>query len=410
MSEDSVLLVGGRPRTVHLAAELGLTVVNIQIPEYASLEHADRAAATALVDYTDWPVLAAVGRQFTETFGCTRVVSMTEPGTVPAARLREYLGLPGNPLQVSLTLKDKVLMRRALAGSGLVEVPAVHYTGQESLTEFGDRYGYPLVVKPADATASLHVRVVRSPDDVAECARFVDSALGSAEHRYAKVFPLTTFMIEGFIEGPEYSIETLSFDGRHVVVALTQKLTGEGSVELGHAVPADLDDKQVRQAVETVSRFLDAVGLREGPAHTEAKLTSQGWVIVESHDRPGGDRIIDLVERACGVDLEQYGIGWPTGRLPALAGLPPGRVAVATRFLTAAPGTIARIDGVPEALAAAGAVAVHLDVEVGTTVAELRGNWDRVGQVIAEADGVSQAMSRADEMAAMIRIDTGARS
>ena len=406
MSENAVLFVGGRPESLRFAVELGLTVVNVQIPEYSTREDADRVAATVLIDYTDWPILAAVAGQLAATFGCTRVISMTEPGTVPAARLREHLGLPGNSLHVSQTLKDKVLMRRALVGSGLAEVPADYYAGAASLTGFGDRHGYPFVVKPADATASLHVRMVRSPAEAARCSEFADAALHSAEHRYAKVFPLTKFMIEGFIDGPEYSIETLSFDGRHVVVALTEKLTGTGFVELGHATPAGLTREQAREAAETVTRFLDVIGLRQGPAHTEAKLTPAGWVVVESHDRPGGDRIIDLVERVHGINLEQYGVGWPTGRMPAFDVAPGPRTTAATRFLTARPGQVTRIDGTDAACSAPGAVAVHVDVQVGAVVPELRGNWDRIGQVIATGDDVGQAMARAADMASLIDVHT----
>ncbi|MGH3329720.1 MAG: hypothetical protein ACRDPJ_00315, partial [Nocardioidaceae bacterium] len=44
------------------------------------------------------------------------------------------------------------------------------------------------------------------------------------------------FLMEEFLDGPEISVETLTFDRRHVVVAVTDKETGgPGFVEIGHS-------------------------------------------------------------------------------------------------------------------------------------------------------------------------------
>jgi hypothetical protein len=84
--------------------------------------------------------------------------------------------------------------------------------------------------------------------------------------------------------------------------------------------------------LETFTRqFLDAVQLEEGPAHTEITLTSRGPRVIESHDRPGGDRINELVRVAYDVDLKAIALGGPSGLVPVLQSSPPLRGCPQTR-------------------------------------------------------------------------------
>ena len=49
------------------------------------------------------------------------------------------------------------------------------------------------------------------------------------------------FLMEEFLDGPEISVETLTFEGRHVVVAVTDKeLADPGFVEVGHSQPSGM--------------------------------------------------------------------------------------------------------------------------------------------------------------------------
>ena len=126
--------------------------------------------------------------------------------------------------------------------------------------------------------------------------------------------------MEEYLDGPEISVETLSFDGRHVVVAVTDKETRRPRLRRDRPFAAQrlLGRDCCARSTRLVTDFLDAVGLRNGPGHTEVKLTSRGPRIVESHNRIGGDRINELAEIAYGVDMERYALG---------AAVRPGRAA-----------------------------------------------------------------------------------
>ncbi|MFD9702582.1 ATP-grasp domain-containing protein [Lentzea sp. NPDC059081] len=265
--------------------------------------------------------------------------------------------------------------------------------GAQELAAFLDELdGVPVVVKPLDSGGSDGVVMVAGPQDVPAVWRLVE---GSGR---------TVVLAEEYLDGPEVSVEAFSHDGVHTVVALTDKVLGTGFVEVGHAVPADLPEPVRRQVSELTTALLDAVGLVEGPSHTEIKLTGRGPRVVESHNRVGGDFIPDLVRLVHGVDLLRLAVGVPLG---LMAWRPEPRQAeggAAVRFLLAEPGTVTEVT-VPEALDPA--VSLTLTAKPGTEVPPLRWSDDRVcGHVIATGDTAADAAARCVEAVSRIRVGT----
>jgi biotin carboxylase len=215
------------------------------------------------------------------------------------------------------------------------------------------------------------------------------------------------FVVEEFVPGPEVSVETMSSGGRHVVLAITEKLLQpDGFVEIGHALPARLAPPTAEAVRSATASALDAIGLRDGPSHTEFRLQDGVPRLIETHNRVGGDRIHDLVEAACGVDLDRLWIGGPVGLVPPLAGPPPVSRAAATRFVLAEPGEVVAIDGVEEVHAHPAVIGFDLSVGVGDRVGQLRTSWDRIGQVLVTAPTTATAVALADDLAARIRVVT----
>ncbi|MEU3773615.1 ATP-grasp domain-containing protein [Streptomyces sp. NPDC032472] len=419
MTEHKLLVVGGRIQTLRKAAALGIRFVLIQHKDQFVPEAARLAEAVLIADYTDWDVTRPLVEAAHRAYGFTRVASITEPGLVPAGRISDHLGLGNTSEEVAELLRDKYAMRRHLAASGSPEVRALSVAaaevdGAEALAAFGAEHGYPFVLKPVDATASLGVVRIDGPEQAAEAWAGVEALRARTDLQWGSFFTIGRFIAEQYIPGPEYSVETFSFAGRHIVLAITEKLTGDGFVELGHALPARLKAADEKAVEEAVARFLDAVGLTDGAAHTELRLSPSGPQIIESHNRMGGDRIFDLLRSAYGIDLEEWIVAWQFGLVPALTERPAARHAAATRFLSAEPGTVVEVQGAEEARALDGVIDVETTVRPGDTVGELRGNWDRVGQVLATGADTAAAVAAAERLTEKVtvvttpRTDTGA--
>ncbi|THA30429.1 ATP-grasp domain-containing protein [Streptomyces sp. A1547] len=411
MTEHKLLVVGGRIQTLRKAAALGIRFVLIQHKDQFVPEAAALAEAVLIADYTDWDVTRPLVEAAQQAYGFTRVASITEPGLVPAGRISDHLGLGNTSEEVAELLRDKHAMRRHLAASPSPEVRALSVAAAEvdgagALTAFGAEHGYPFVLKPVDATASLGVVRIDGPEQAAEAWAGVEALRARTDLQWGSFFTIGRFIAEQYIPGPEYSVESFSFAGRHIVLAVTEKLTGGGFIELGHALPARLDPVDERRIEEAVARFLDAMGLTDGAAHTELRLSPAGPQIIESHNRMGGDRIFDLLDSAYGIDLEEWIVAWQFGLIPALTERPVPRHAAATRFLSAEPGTVVEIQGADEARALPDVIDVETGVLPGDTVGELRGNWDRVGQVLVTGADTEAAVATAERLTEKVTVVT----
>ncbi|WP_237409195.1 ATP-grasp domain-containing protein [Streptomyces sp. M2CJ-2] len=399
--ERTLVLVGGTDETVKKACGLGLSVLLLQHPTKVSEEQNRLATAVEVVDYTDWALVEPVVRAWHESPGFTVATSLTEPGLENAGRVNDLLGLHGTGYEVTRRFRDKAVMRRYLAEhdpARAVRAQSLH--SREDLGAFGASYGFPFVVKPADATASIGVQCVEGPDDTGRVWDEVDRLVGTRTDRVSSLFVLRDFLMEEYLDGPEFSVESFSFAGRHVIVAITEKFTAEGHfAELGHAVPARLPARDEDALRDAVRGFLDVMGLRDGVCHTEVRLTARGPRVIESHNRIAGDVIPELVHGAYGIDLISLALSHPFGLAEELPDRPRSHGGACVRALVGAPGArVESVAGVEEARGADGVIDVRISARPGDTVRPLRDNWDRLGLVAVAAGDTDAAVRRGAEV------------
>ncbi|MZD06700.1 ATP-grasp domain-containing protein, partial [Streptomyces sp. SID5785] len=401
--ERTLLVLGHLTRPLRVAKSLGLNVILIQHKEKFDAEQARLADVTFVADFTDWAVVEPLARAAQQAWGFAAAVSLTEPGLEIAGRVNDLFGLGGTGRETARLLRDKLAMRRHLAEHApRFAIGAEPLTGRESLVAFGEAHGYPFVVKPVDLTAGFGIFKVTGPADVEEVWQRIGTVRGTGIDRGNALFQVQDYLLEEYIPGPEFSIESFSFAGRHVVVAITEKLVDETHfAELGHALPARLDPADERRIEEAVHAFLDAVGLQDGPAHTELRLSPRGPLVIEGHNRNGGGRIQSLVREAYGIDLVHYTLAWPFGLVAPLTERPAARAAGCVRGLVAdRPGVVERIEGV-DALRAHPAVhAVDISVHEGSVVRAAQDNWDRLGLVTVTASDTDKAVLLCEELTA----------
>ncbi|MEV5743985.1 serine O-acetyltransferase EpsC [Microbispora rosea] len=400
MNPDStVLIVGATDETVRKAKELGLTVLLLQHPTKVSPEQEELADVLRVLDYTDWAAVEPVARELWREPGFRVALSITEPGLENAGRVNDLFGLGGTGYEVTRLFRDKLAMRRHLAGLDPSTVAAAPLLRREDLDAFGAAHGYPFIVKPTDATASIGVFRIGGPQDAERVWATVEGLRGTRTDRVSTMYLLRDFLMEEYVEGPEFSVEAFSFAGRHVVVAITEKFVhADRFAELGHAVPARLDE-QVRERIgASVRRFLDLIGLRDGVTHTELRLGPHGPAIIESHNRVAGDMIPELVRGAYGIDLVEYALGWPFRLVPELPDRPEAHAGASVRSLVSEPGRVESVEGVADAAARDGVLDVRVTAKPGDTVHALRDNWDRLGLVAVTGPDTDAAIRRGAEV------------
>ncbi|MCY0942947.1 ATP-grasp domain-containing protein [Streptomyces antarcticus] len=404
----TVLLIGGVDAHLERFAALGAKVILIQHPDKVTDFQTRTADVLVVVDYTEWDTVRPFAEAARAVYGVDAVVSLTEPGLNPAARLSDLFGLSdGHRYEVSRRMRDKWLMRRHLAEAGLPVPHAGLVSDRACLDAFGERAGYPFILKPVSTTAGFGLIRAEGPADLDRVWARVQELNGGRTDRGSTMFTVDGFLMESYIDGPEFSVEALSFAGRHVVVAVTEKLVDEAHfAELGHAVPARLADADRERLTGAVEAFLTAMGVTDGPSHTEIRLSGRGPVVIESHNRLGGDHIVELVEAAYGIDMIAYGAAWPLGLVEPLAGAPAARAGAAMRAVLRGPGTVTAVSGVEDVAARPDVLAAQVSVKPGDTVRPLRDNWDRLGSVVVRAADTDSAVELCEHLTRSgIRID-----
>ncbi|MFH9658857.1 ATP-grasp domain-containing protein [Streptomyces sp. NPDC017248] len=406
-----VLVIGGKLKLVRKARELGLDVVHAQYPNAYDSGHWPYVDQALLVDYGDIDRLLPLAASLHEAYPFQAAVSLFELGLLPAARINEALGLSGESVDTVELLLDKWRMRRHLAAKGISPVASAIGRSPQDLREFAAAHGFPVIVKPVRESGSVGVFCVREPADVDAVAERYRS-LDDADWATGDLFSddsFEEFLMEEYLDGPEVSVETLSFDGRHVVVAVTDKEAfggGSGFVELGLTQPSRAPQETLREVTRLVTDFLDAVGLRNGPGHTEIRLTSRGPRIIESHNRIGGYALNEMVESAYGVDMERYALGIRFGLVEPLAESPTPRGGAALRALTPEPGRVVEITGVEAVRADPAFVDLHLKVRPGDEVRPLTWNEDIGGYVVARGADAAEAIAHSKRLAEAIHVRT----
>ncbi|MET9812943.1 MULTISPECIES: ATP-grasp domain-containing protein [unclassified Streptomyces] len=347
-------------------------------------------------DTNDIEALLPEVERLHEVLGFDGVVTSCDYYLPAVARIAGRLGLPGPGPEAVENACRKDATRRVLDDAG---VPGPRFAVREEwadLARAAREIGYPLVVKPVDLCAGMYVRRV---DDEAQLA---------AAYRALADFPVNArgqrrtpvVLLEELLDGPEVSVETVSYAGAVQVVGVTDKSVGGAPafVETGHMFPAALAPADAEAAEQTALAALKALGLTDGVvAHTEIKLTSAGPRVVEVNPRPAGNRITELIRHVTGVDLAAAFVDVALGRAPDLRHTDTGLRSAAIGFLVPeTSGTLEALDGsglrdLP------GVLEVQL-AEPGRAVKAAGSNNEYLGHVMAGDAGGPGARARVEAL------------
>jgi biotin carboxylase len=296
------------------------------------------------------------------------------------ARLAARCALRHLNARTAALCHHKPAFRRAMQAAGAAGPAFWIATSHDEAVHAARATSYPCVVKPSAESGSTNVHVVDTP---AALVRDCEQLLALTTNARGQASP-GDCLIEELLQGPEYSVETLTVRGETTVVGVTAKHLSAPPyfVETGHDFPADVPPAVARRLVDAAREALDVVGYDHGPAHIEIKLTAAGPVVIEVNPRLAGGMIPELVRLASGVDLIQAVLSIAAG-VPAQ--LTPTREQNASiRFITAPrAGWLVRTNGLDAARRVDLVTEVAFDRSTPSQVSLPRHAGDRLGYVVA---------------------------
>ena len=304
-------------------------------------------------------VVAGVGSLKVE-----RVVCLWEPGVVLAAKLREALGAPGMREAQAQTFRNKDLMKQKVTAAGIRTARHASATTVAQVRDAAQSIGFPVIVKPIAGAGSMDTVRAGSVEEL-------DRALSQVKS-YDEV------NVEEFIEGEEFTYDTICVDGRIVyenvcyyrpnpLIARSTEWISPQTIAL-----RDLSPKEVQAGIALGHKVLEALEFGTGFTHMEWFWTAKGEAVFgEIAARPPGAHTVDLMNFVGDVDLFD---GYAEADLKGTFSVSTDRKYNVSNIFKRAQGKgrIRRVEGLESIMARFGEHIVHMDL---LPVGAERRNW-----------------------------------
>jgi biotin carboxylase len=393
---DLLILPAGQFQVpaIREAQEMGLKVVAMDgNPSAPGLAQADFAETVN-------PMEAGRAVEVARRYGVRGVATVaSDPGLIPCSEVCAALGLPGLGPEKARLMRNKLRVRERLRQELPEYCPSFYEVASAAdLERAAEVCGWPLVLKPLDASGSKGVVVVEGPGEL------------EAAYRYALGFARTgTLLAEELLRGNEVSVEGVACGGSTHIFAITDKTTGAfpHCVEIAHAIPSQLPEETQGALARCVERIVGALDLDNCAIHAEVYATAKGPKLVEFGARLGGGCITShLVPLATGISANRAVIAMAMAERPDVT--PTRAQGAAIRFLEAPPGRVRAVEGLSAARKMAGVVEVQCGIGVGDTVHRMENSDHRFGFVIATGRDAEEASQEARRAAEAITVVTEA--
>lgn len=188
----------------------------------------------------------------------------------------QFYQLPRKTWQSAIIAKNKSMMRQTLKEKQLSNIWHYHLSNNEDLNKIIDHIHFPIIAKPSFGVASIHVEKIKNKTELNNyCDKIWQE---NAE---------TIILLEAFIEGDIFSIETLG-DGKNIQVLggfKTEITQPPYFIETGAKWLNKFDYKISDQLI----KLLSALNITFGACHTEFCIINDKVEIIEINYRSVGD-------------------------------------------------------------------------------------------------------------------------
>lgn len=215
------------------------------------------------------------------------VIAGQESSVLLADQISERLGVASNGTALSPARRDKYEMIEALRRAGVRCARQLKSGDPAELLAWADDNGsYPVVIKPLSSAATDGVFICHDRAEVAAAAATVFAArdiFGMAN---------TEVLIQSYLAGTEYIVDTVCSDGHRYVVGIWEyekTLLPSGKNIYDKDILVDPDSDPAPALVSYIDQVLAAIGIRWGACHAEVIVTPDGPTLVEIGARLNGN-------------------------------------------------------------------------------------------------------------------------
>lgn len=315
-------------------------------------------------------------------------------------RINDELGLSGISREQAICATNKHLMRKAFEkGNAPSPKSILAQDAEDTWSRLQSEFDTDAILKPSRNSGSRGIAKVSRNMDKGDFIRAYDEALSESRDH--------SVLIEQFIEGPEFSIEMIVWQGEiHVLTVTDKKTTGAPHfVELGHNQPSCFSATDVETLKAAAVAGVRALGVNNCACHAEAKLMNGKAYLMEVGARLGGDFIsTELTHLSTGIDMVAAAIDVALGVEPDLSAKeePKG---VCIRYFCPKPGKLVSISNT-EVLNNPHVYLWEIYPKEGDVIPAVTSSLCRSGHVIVTEKTPQKAIELAERLIESVKFET----
>lgn len=315
-------------------------------------------------------------------------------------RINDELGLSGISREQAICATNKHLMRKAFEkGNAPSPKSILAQDAEDAWSRLQNEFDTNAILKPSRNSGSRGIAKVSRNMDKGDFIRAYDESLNESRDH--------SVLIEQFIEGPEFSIEMIVWQGEiHVLTVTDKKTTGAPHfVELGHNQPSCFSDADVETLKAAAIAGVKALGINNCACHAEAKLMNGKAYLMEVGARLGGDFIsTELTHLSTGVDMVAAAIDVALGVDPDLS-VKEEPKGVCIRYFCPKPGKLVRISNT-EVLNNPHVYLWEIYPKEGDVIPAVTSSLCRSGHVIVTEKTPQKAIELAERLIESVKFET----
>jgi biotin carboxylase len=231
-----------------------------------------------------------------------RVVGLDEFDVITAARAREHLQLNGMSSSQALRFRDKLTMRNIATRAGIPCPEFVGVFNRDEIDEYLDRVPAPWIVKPRNEVSAFGIRKCETTEQVWQSLEELDGRNTWRDHP-------SQFLIERFIEGDVYHVDSVVENGKVVAAGVSRYGTPPFTVSHGGGVYTSSTvayRSKERAELEKLNKaLLSAFEYERGVSHAEFLRSKKDgtFCLLEVAARVGGAYTANALEYASNFNL-----------------------------------------------------------------------------------------------------------
>ena len=206
--------------------------------------------------------------------------------TLTVAKLSEKWGLPGNKVETINKLTNKYSIYKLAKKIG-IPVPETRLVKSvKNIFEFANSHGFPIIIKPTDATNSRGFRKIESYEEITN--DIFQSSLKFSKSKQV--------IVQKFICGNMITLEGICSGKKHKTIASSKKnIYFKPGINSDIQYPSDLPNEFLKSIIADNDKYVESTGMEFGLTHSEYIINNNSHYLIEIGGRGGGAGITDKI-------------------------------------------------------------------------------------------------------------------